>query len=44
MRRPKIDWDDNDFITRINGMEFRIIARRDISDFKANAYIPSYTS
>lgn len=44
MRRPIIDWDDNDFITRIDGMEFRIIARRGLSHYKANAYIPSYSS
>lgn len=44
MRRPIIDWDDNDFLTEINGMTFRIIARKGLSYYKANAYIPSYTS
>lgn len=44
MRRPIIDWNDNDFLTRIDGMEFRIIAeRRSTVYYKATAYIPSYT-
>lgn len=41
----RVNWYYDDFITRIDGVYFRIIAESDyISGFTAQAYIPSYTS
>lgn len=47
MRQPTIDWYNNDFLTRIDGMEFRIITSYDGSSdypYIAIAYITSFSS
>lgn len=42
MRRPIIDWDYNDFITTIDGQDFRFIVERTFGGFEAQAYLPMY--
>lgn len=38
MRRPIIDWNHNDFMTQIDGREYRIVARLSMRGYLAKAY------
>lgn len=42
MRRPIIDWDKNNFTTVIDGIKYKITTDRELSYYRANAFIPSY--